>query len=152
MQSLEELIKKYKPYGMSDERIICQYFIENHLEDRGIELMFELTKNRTKFLNDKISWQKEYLMYNKSILWNPHIPEKDKLDLFNLVQTFLYYRDLNEDELAKCKDYFSKYKITACPVIFYNYLILNGMIDKNKDEIPEWEKEDLESFKKMRDN
>ena len=149
MITLEELIKKYKPYGATDEQIICQYFVKNHIEDKGIELLSELTRQRAKFLNDKISWQKEYLMYNKSVLYNLNIPEKDKRNLFERVQTFLYYRDLNEEELQECKEYFKKYEIHACPIIFYNYLALNGVINK---EITEWEKQDLESFKKMRDN
>lgn len=55
MKSLKELIETYGGF-LNDEEIIVKYFVENELEDRGIELLTRLSRAKIK----KLSWQLGY--------------------------------------------------------------------------------------------
>ena len=55
MKSLKELIEIYGGF-LNDEGIIVKYFVENNLEDRGIEVLTRLSRAKI----NKLSWQLEY--------------------------------------------------------------------------------------------
>jgi hypothetical protein len=129
MITLQQIIDKYKIIGLSDYEIIRQFFIDNHLEDKAISLIADLSAKRVKELNYTNSMLKEHTTYISSVLVND-IPFEIKMKLYNMCSS-LIWRDLEEKELNEAKEIFEKYDIKACWIIFYNYLISKGCI-KNK--------------------
>ena len=128
MKTLKELYDMYHPYGVSDEEIIEAYFVKNHIEDKGIELMSNLTKERFKFYNDKIGYGKEYLAYCNVILnGNPKLTEEQRLILHRHAISFTFYNDLDEKAINECKEIFESGNVNACPLYFVLYLVNNGV-------------------------
>lgn len=127
MITLKELYDMYHPLGETDEDIIQRYFIKNHIEDKGIKLMYELTRKRFLFLNNKIYYGKEYLFYCRVILdGNPKLTEEQRLTLYNCAITFTFYNDLSEKDLYKCKEIFETGNVQSCPMFFVCYLQEKG--------------------------
>lgn len=128
MKTLKELYDMYHPYGVSDEEIIEAYFVKNHIEDKGIELMSNLTKERFKFYNDKIGYGKEYLLYCNVILdGNPKLTEEQRLRLHRYAISFTFYNDLDAKAINECKEIFKTGNVQSCPLYFVLYLIKNGV-------------------------
>ena len=53
--TLKELVDNYGGF-LNDEEIIVKYFVENNLEDKGIEILTRLSRAKI----NKLSWQLEY--------------------------------------------------------------------------------------------
>lgn len=147
MITLEELLEKCKILGLSDLKIIELYFIENGIEDKGVELMNSLSQRQIKLLHEKNSFFKEDLEYCKAVLYN-EMNEEDKMRLFNLVCTFTYYRDLDAEELNLAKKIFENNEIHVCPIYFIAYLVEKGVLDK---KVYSYQKDMLEGVIKRRD-
>lgn len=130
MITLQQIIEKYKFFGLSDYEIIRQFFFDNHLEDRAISLIAELSARRVKELNRSNSMLKEFTTYISSVLMND-MPFETKMKLYNMCSS-LIWRDLEEEELNEAKEIFENYDIKVCWIIFYNYLISKGCIKDKK--------------------
>ena len=139
MITLQEIIDKYKIFGLSDYEIIRQFFLDNHLEDQAISLIADLSAKRVKELNHSNSMLKEFTTYISSVLMNK-IPFEIKMKLYNMCSS-LIWRDLEEKELNEAKEIFEKYDIKVCWIIFYNYLISKGCIKDKK--LTSYEEESL---------
>lgn len=128
MFTLKELYDMYHPYGASDEEIIEAYFIKNHAEDKGIELMYNLTKKRFKFYNEKISYGKEHLSYCNVILnGNPKLNEEQRKILHKHAINFTYFNDLDDKQIAECAEIFETGNVQSCPLFFVLYLVKKGV-------------------------
>ena len=145
---LKEILNIYEQYGLADEEIIERYFCDNHIEDKGIQLLTKLSEKRFQFLNYKISFHEECVFGLQSVLCND-IPENDKMTLQRLLITFTFTRDLDKQELEEIKGIFDKYEIKCCPVYFIAYLSKEGIYTKQTYDY--WFNR-LELVIKMRDN
>lgn len=153
MITLKELYDMYHPYGVSDEQIIEAYFTKNHIEDKGIELMSNLTKERFKFYNDKIGYGKEYLLYCNVILdGNPKLNEKQRRTLHRHAISFTFYNDLDDKHISECAEIFETGNVQSCPLFFVLYLIKKGVrIQDNAIDMDTFS-DTLESVVYRRDN
>ena len=55
MKSLKELLESHGSF-LNDDEIIVKYFVENNLEDKGLEILTRLSRAKI----NKLSWQLEY--------------------------------------------------------------------------------------------
>ena len=122
---LQEILNKYQGYGLSDFEIIQQFFIENHIEDKAVEMLNELSQKRIKRQHEYISTLKEFYSYGNAILCNKNVDFEDRLSLLSLYNFFLSYGELNQEQLGRARKIFEKLNrdnFTACPQVFLAYL------------------------------
>lgn len=128
MFTLKELYDMFHSCGLSDEQIIEEYFTRNHAEDKGIELMYNLTKKRFRFYHEKLEYGKEHLSYCNAILSsNPKLTEEQKITLHRYVAKFIYFNNLYDEEIAKCAEIFETGNVQCCPLFFVLYLVKKGV-------------------------
>jgi hypothetical protein len=154
MKTLKEIYDHYHTYGFSDEQIIEAYFVDNHIEDKGVQLVTKLNERRFVFLNNKIRYNKEHLLYCNAILdGNPKLTDKQKRTLYRYAVRFTFFANLDNDALQECKNIFETNNVVSCPMYFLEYLLehidihLDNIIPPSDDT-----KEYVEAIIRMRDN
>ena len=154
MITLKDIYDHYHTYGATDEQIIEAYFVDNHIEDKGVQLMTRLNERRFQFLNNKIYFNKENLLYCNVILdSNPKLTEKQRRTLFKNAIRFTFYRDLEENEIKECKEIFETGNVRGCPMYFLYYLREKTNINiKTAIEFSDSFKDTVEAIIHMRDN
>lgn len=67
MKTLKEYVNWQPITGMSDIEIITAYFIENNIEEQGMEITYDLSKSKIEKMNHRKRMIKE---------WAYHIPSE----------------------------------------------------------------------------
>ena len=134
MIKLEDLIKELKPYGISDLKIIEQYFIRNHSEAEGMNMLYQLCGITIQRLYTHVYLMREYAMHLAFLLSNKYKCEKDKKGIFDLAQIFMV-RDLTPKEFKEAKRIYDSTEMIACPPPFRGYLLKNKAEQKDKDAL-----------------
>lgn len=139
-KSLKEIMATH--ITASDIDLIKIYLKENNLLEQGIELLNDLNKELAIKLKRKNSLQNEWQTYVNVVLHND-LDSKLKVELYNLVYTLTFVRELDEEENKQLKNIFKNNSITMCPNWILSYLGISNS---------EYDKENLESVRKVRDN
>lgn len=75
MITLEQLIKNQKCTGMSDIQIVKTFFDLNNMEEEGMELIYELSKNKIEKLKQERRTVRQ---------WTSYLPSKYLYDNYDL--------------------------------------------------------------------
>ena len=52
MITLKDIYDHYHTYGATDEQIIEAYFVDNHIEDKGVQLMTRLNERHNRWVRN----------------------------------------------------------------------------------------------------
>lgn len=138
-KSLKEIMVTH--ITASDIDLIKIYFKENNLLEQGIELLNDLNKELAIQLKRKIYLQNEWQICVNVVLYND-LDSKIKCELYNLVYTLTFIRELDENEKKQLQKIFKYNKIIMCPNWILSYLGISNS---------EYDKERLENVRKIRD-
>ena len=149
MISLQQIINKYKSFGVSDLDIIRKFFIENKAEAEAVVMLTQLCNKQINYLHLKNEAFKMDVLSCKSVLCNPELSEDDRLKLFDLVTKFTYFMDLDNKELKEAKRIFNTNKVYFCPNYFRQYIKEKGILKNDNDE---YDEDALKGLIERRDN
>lgn len=113
LKSLEDFIKRYKPFGMSDLEIIQNYFTENNLESAALELITILAKSQTDKVQKTLDYARTWIP--NQIDMSEYIKDKTQLRTWNaVVNYYLLSMDLPDYILTQAQNEIPKLSEPKC--------------------------------------
>lgn len=128
--TLQEIINKFKPFGVSDMEIIKYYFQVNHCEEKAVDMLTNLSKEIIAQQRNYTSVLKTHVEYGEYIMHNTEIEEETRWYLLHLYNHFITNGFLYEGELEKIKGIFENLTpktLEAFPTVFMGYLQSKGI-------------------------
>ena len=122
MITLKQLLESQPLTGASDTEIIQAYFVENDLEEEGMDLIHELTKSKIEKMK-----RRQYMVEE----WTPRLPSKYLYENYNL-DTADMLHSLELDYLAnggKLSDSFLKWAKENVPNIIQPEVYFFPLVD-----------------------
>ena len=136
MVTLEQLVKEQKWNGMSDIQVIKTFFDKNNMEEKGMDLITELSKIKVEKLKRKERMVKEWTSYlpSKYLYENYSLDIADKLHTLEL-DYLSHGGELSNSRLEWARENIHNIELPKC---YFNPLI-EWLDDKGvrfKDEKP----------------
>ena len=122
MITLKQLLESQPLTGASDTEIIQAYFVENDLEEEGMDLIHKLTKSKIEKMK-----RRQYMVKE----WTPRLPSKYLYENYNL-DTADMLHSLELDYLAnggKLSDSFLKWAKENVPNIIQPEVYFFPLVD-----------------------